>query len=971
MSREKIFENHIASYLKDKHHFLELSNSDLTDRDYHFIEKQILDFLESTQKETLDELIEIYGSGAKQEILRVLKKETEKKELWFIIRHGLEVKGKNLHFYFPKPRAATNSSANTRYQKNIFSFKTQYHFSKNSDHSIDIVLFLNGFPIITIELKHIDENQNYENAIEQYDLRDHKNKIFQFPFLHIAMDTEKVQVATSPPEKQKFRWFNEGLKNEKHNEGEYDVEYLYSLALSPDWILEYLETYLVYVPSEEIVTDSGLKEVSKSYSIFPRFHQIRSTRKVSFAIRELFEKDKTLGKKYLIHHSAGSGKTLTISWMADKLNSLHNASDTKVFEMIFILTDRRSLDKNIKDELKKFTHLENSIQFCRNSTQLAEAIDKRKNIVVSTIQKFGFIQDKLKDGDRNFRIAILIDEAHRSQEGKSEYNMRTVFRTQEEEDTDIEEATEEDAILETLQKLKIDNQVFIAFTATPTQQTINVFNSPFDVYTEQEAIEENYILDVADKIISYSTLYNFKSKNNFSLPKEDLFPKVTLANALRNLAFRDESLILYKSTIIINHFIENVLNDLHGKAKAMVVSSSRPSGYIYFKTLNSIIKDRNLPFKVLFAFSDYVDEKTKEEISEIKVNKLDTLHNGELIEEVFEKDEYRILVVANKFQTGFDQPKLTAMYLDKVVKDLTAVQTISRLNRIYPGKNSISVIDFTNNTEQIFKAFSKYRGNTLHTYSSPSADDLLELFQEVISYKILVPEDAAKYHSFNPLTQDPELTAFTSSLREKLKSMIPILDERKRFVNLLNKLLSAFYFASKFFIIEKEITLFCLFVDAIKDTLINETGKKIKDILKNLYVEKGAVRLEGIETNPNTKPGKPGGGRGGPSEIHKITIPEMLDEIKERYQITHEEEIAINDITLDLESDTTVVETIKANKGNELFLFGSYMKDLIIKIKEKFYDKDMSDKLDLDSYTEEGGIISLMARSIIDRLQFG
>jgi type I restriction enzyme R subunit len=449
MSREKIFENHIASYLEANHHYTVLKNENITDKDFHFIPEQIFSFIESTQQEVLEELNEIYGSGYREEILRTLKEETKKKELWFIIRHGLIVKGKKIHLYFPKPRAFQKDTANTNYSKNIFSFKTQYHFSKETDHSIDIVLFLNGLPIITIELKHIDENQTYEDAIEQYHLRDHKNKIFQFPFLHFAMDTEQVQVATSPPIRNKFKWFNSGLKNTTNSQGEYNVEYIYKNVLSPDWILEYLEMFLVYSPAKEVVTNKGIEEVSAAYSIFPRYHQLRSTKNLSLDIQNHFENKKVLGKKYLIHHSAGSGKTLTIAWMADKLNSLCNSKEEKIFEMIFILTDRRSLDKNIKDELRHFTHLENSIQFCRDSTELAKAIDLKKNIVVSTIQKFGYIQEKLKELNTDkFRLAFLIDEAHRSQEGKSEYNMRTVFRKPEEEDTDTEEKLEEDELLE-------------------------------------------------------------------------------------------------------------------------------------------------------------------------------------------------------------------------------------------------------------------------------------------------------------------------------------------------------------------------------------------------------------------------------------------------------------------------------------------------------------------------------------------
>ena len=324
----------------------------------------------------------------------------------------------NLNSFFPKPRSNTTDKAEELYKKNSIKIKDEFVIKK--DKRIDIVFYLNGLPIITIELKHEDAGQNYIHAIEQYTKRDQKDKIYQLPFLHIAMDTYDVKVSTNPSSEDNFIWFNQDLENEAITKGEYPVEYIYKEVLSFNAILSYLSFYLVYVPKDE---------KNEAFSIFPRYHQIRSTNKLYNHILKDFKNTNSVGGKYLINHSAGSGKTLTMSWTADKLHSMYKDSENKAFDMIFLLTDRKSLDKNISDELKNFTHLKDVVKYTKKSADLKKYIKEKSSIIVSTAQKFNMITDELKENGElgKLRIAFIIDEAHRSQDGKTSVNVKEPF----------------------------------------------------------------------------------------------------------------------------------------------------------------------------------------------------------------------------------------------------------------------------------------------------------------------------------------------------------------------------------------------------------------------------------------------------------------------------------------------------------------------------------------------------------------
>ncbi|MDZ7583030.1 MAG: DEAD/DEAH box helicase family protein [Deltaproteobacteria bacterium] len=491
--------------------------------------------------------------------------------------------------------------------------------------------------------------------------------------------------ATDPRRDENFRWHNSGLTNMPMTEGEYPVEFLYREVLARDQLLEMLSFFLLRVPRRAA---DGDKPEQPAFTILPRYHQSRMVRKVAEDAADCFASTGHIGRKYLTDHSAGSGKTLSICWLADRLHSLFKpGTSEKLVDIIFILTDRKSLDTNIREDIENFTHLKDVVGLAQKADDLPRFLKERKPIIVTTQQKFAWVLEEIeKNPDlKQLRVAFLIDEAHRSQEGQMGAAIRLPFRkpdAPDAEDAEDNSGDDEEKIASIIRDHD-RNQLFVAFTATPAPATLTLFGAPFDTYTEAEAIAEGYIVDVAAGIISYKTLYHLHCPVVPKPDEEKLYPKGVVSKALKNVAFQDDGLIQYKAEVMLRIFEENVKPLIGGRAKAMIVTTSRVAGLRYFHIIKEKLKERGADYRVLYAFSDFVHPQTNEAVSEHALNQLE---DGELIEKRFTGDDYRLMIVANKFQTGFDQPLLAGMFLDKPVADRNAVQTVSRLNRCHEGK---------------------------------------------------------------------------------------------------------------------------------------------------------------------------------------------------------------------------------------------------------------------------------------------
>ena len=782
------------------------------------------------------------------------------------MRQGLRVRGLDFRLFFPKPRSA-QSEANKLYDKNRITVRPHYYFGE-TNKEIDIVLFLNGLPIIAIELKH-EKNQNVYDAVSQFAKRDHAHRIFQLPFLYIAADTSDVMVATDPRREENFRWYNTGLQNAPETEGEYPVEYLYREVLSKDRILEAISFFLIRVPHRDAKDD---KPERPAFTLFPRYHQSRTVRNVAADALEHFATSGEVGRKYLINHSAGSGKTLTICWLADRLHSLFKpGTSEKLVDMVFILTDRRSLDKNIRDEIENFTHLEDIVGIARKADDLEAYVAKRRSIIVTTQQKFTWILEKLeKDSElKKLRVAFLIDEAHRSQEGNMGAAIRKPFRdTNEkaEDGGDAEVEVDEDEKIAQIIREHDRNQLFVAFTATPSPATVSLFGAAFDTYSEAEAIAEGYIVDVATSIISYETLYNLRCTVVPTESEERLYPKGVVAKALKNVAYQDEELIQYKAEVMLRIFDEDVKPLIGGRSKAMIVSSSRVAGLRYFEVIKEKLRERKADYKVLYAFSDFTHPETNEAISEHALN---GLNQGEQIEDRFEGDDYRVMVVANKFQTGFDQPLLAGMFIDKPVMDRNAVQTVSRLNRCYPGKSDVVVVDFTNNAKGILKAFAKYRKGTPFEPVEPDVDACPRLYDEMMAQGVFSADDIGTFLQLLEAKSDGAIQAGIAQLRQKFQSAIGDPEERKEFVYLLARFVKSYHFLSCFVSFPKEIADAARFAEYVGPQLIKQgTVSEMMKLIRASEVTRASVQYVGEHGTLPTIKVRSGGGSGEAPPIH-------------------------------------------------------------------------------------------------------
>jgi type I restriction enzyme R subunit len=958
------FQKHIADFLVRVHKYGVLDQADILDAEHCIAEDQLWAFLTATQADTLKKLTADYGTDARDEVFKALRSELAHTPLWMLLRHGLKVRALEFRLFYPKPRSSESAAAQ-KYGQNRITFRPHFYFGE-TNQEIDFVFFLNGLPIVALELKH-EKNQTVHDAVAQFTKRDHTRKIFQHPFLYLAADTSDVKAATDPRREENFRWHNMGLTNQAQTSTEYPVEFLYREVLGRDALLEALSFFLVRVPHREAKDD---KPERAAFTLFPRYHQSRTVRKVASAISDRFAASGDIGRKYLINHSAGSGKTLTICWLADRLHSLFKpGTSEKLVDMVFILTDRKSLDTNIREDLENFTHLTAVVGLARKADDLPRFMAQRRSIIVTTQQKFAWVLDEIKSNPalKKLRVAFLIDEAHRSQEGKMGAAIRLPFRKADEpdaEDTadDVPDAQEEIAKIIREHDL---NQMIVAFTATPAPVTVDLFGEAFDTYSEAEAIAEGYIVDVAASIISYKTLYNLHCPVVPKADEEKLYPAGVVAKALKNVAFQDDGLIQYKAEVMLRIFEKDVMPLIAGRAKAMIVTSSRVAGLRYFEIIQEKLKERGAAYQALYAFSDFTHPKTNAAISEHAVN---GLGDGELIEDRFEGDGYRLMIVANKFQTGFDQPLLAGMFLDKPVVDRNAVQTLSRLNRCHDGKKDVVVVvDFTNNAKAILKAFTKYRKGTPFEPEEPDQALCLTLYAEVLAPGVFTQKDAADLGRLLGVGTDAQVQFAVNALRMRFQASVADMDERKAFVYLLAKFAKSFHFLTCFFTFSAEVKELAMFADYVGPQLI-KTGSvsELMQLIRRTEVIKAAVDYVGVTTSGGPVKLKPGGGRPGSGPPpSKVSVQEMIADIQAKFPITDAEALFIKQVTEEKAADLSIRDTVTAHRADGIYLTGVYRGQVNGVIQSAYNDIGRYEELADIKYTDPGGIFDIMAVTVI------
>lgn len=676
--------------------------------------EMLLNFLIATQAEKWEAYQQQLGARAKDALCNKIKDFIDRRGILDLLRKPFASYGVYFDLAYFKPASGLNESYRVKYQNNLFSVVRQVKYSRQNANSLDMMLFLNGLPLATLELKDrmTGSGYNVEHAIRQYQHdRDPREPLFKYGrcLVHFALDEELVYMTTQlKGDDTVFLPFNKGNQGEAGNPATagFSTEYLWKEVLQKDSFLELLQHF---IQETEVFDDDG-KAIGAKKIIFPRYHQLDCVRQIL-----AHASAHGTGQHYLIQHSAGSGKSNTISWLAHQLANLHDPQDRNVFDSIIVVTDRRVLDSQLRANVLAFEqHPGVTAGIDKGSKQLQQALEAGTKIIVSTLQKFPVIEEKMRALPGR-RFAIILDEAHSSSSGEMSKSLKNVLNLNREDDPDEEDRTYEDEIIAQMQaRGRQPNISYFAFTATPKPKTLELFGSPrpdgsyapFHLYSMKQAIQEGFIKDVLPNYISYQTYFKIVKK----ISADPTYDKDKAARLLMTFVELNEHTVEKKTAIIINHFLENVQHELKGLAKAMLVCSSRAQAVKYKLAFDRYLREHDLPFKALVAFSGTIeDQDAHSEYSEARLNGFPEDQTAQR----FKESQYKFLIVANKFQTGFDQPLLYAMYLNKKVQGVNAVQTISRLNRVFPGKKDPITLDFVNDPAAIQQAFQDFYEDAL------------------------------------------------------------------------------------------------------------------------------------------------------------------------------------------------------------------------------------------------------------------
>jgi type I restriction enzyme, R subunit len=769
------------------------------DKERAIFPKTVLNFIKDTQLKEWNKLESLLGDKIENQILLDLCKWMDLYGALNTLRHGFKCYGRTLQVAFFKAAHTMNPDLENNYVQNILGITRQLRYSIKNTNSLDVVLSLNGIPLTTLELKNPLTKQNVEDAKTQYkNDRDPREIIFEFKrrtLVHFAVDTEEVYMTTRlAGNATYFLPFNKGNEGGAGNPVDvngktYRTSYLWEEVLQKDSFMDLLARF-IHLQVEEKLTDEGRK-IKKETQIFPRYHQLKAVRNlVAAAMKD------GVGNNYLIEHSAGSGKSNTIAWLAHRLASLHHTTNEKIFDSVIVITDRVVLDKQLQDNIYQFEHKRGVVEkIDESSRQLAEALENGVPIIITTLQKFPFVSRQLlrmaeERGVESTgvlttkRFAVIIDEAHSSQSGETAADLKEVLGGEKLKNAAIKQAADEgiDNMEELYRSMakrgKQSNISFFAFTATPKHKTIAVFgsnNEPFHKYTMRQAIEENFILDVLKNYTTYATYYKLIKSSETDPEVERKKAAVALARFLRLHPHN----IAQKTEIMVEHFHSSTIHKIGGHAKAMVVTGSRLEAVRFKQCFDLYIKSRGYAIKSLVAFSGIVTDDMHKDINYTEVGMNNGVKEKELPEK-FSTQEYHVLLVAEKYQTGFDQPLLHTMYIDKRLNGIQAVQTLSRLNRIHPLKEDCFVLDFVNDREEIKEAFKTYyegaeMGEEVepsHLYRVQAELELLDIYTtedidrfSLIYFKLKQKQSASDHEAMNAAL-DPAVSRFTILMRD-------------------------------------------------------------------------------------------------------------------------------------------------------------------------------------------------------------
>ncbi len=920
--KEKRFEQDIEEYLITEGGY-EKGNPHKFDRKLALDTETFLKFLKESQPKQWERYEKIYGTDSEKQVVERFCREVKMVGLLQVLRQGFTDRGVKFRAVFWKPETSINITTQEQFAANILHCTRQLHYSPSNENSIDIVLFVNGIPVVSMELKCQFTGQSTTNAIEQYKFdRRGKDAIFAFKervLVHFAVDLTQVYMTTRlEGEKTYFLPFNQGSngagrvggKGNPVNENGYDTAYLWQNVLCKERLLEILNKYLHL----KVERDKDTGEIISEAMIFPRYHQLDVVTKLLADVKR-----NGSGKNYLIQHSAG-GKSNSIAWLAHRLAGLHTANDEKIFQSVIIVTDRKVLDAQLQNTVYQFDHVDGVVQKIeKNAQQLKSAINDGVPIIITTLQKFPVIYKEVKSGSRRF--AVIVDEAHSSQTGDAAKKLKCALAdtdkileeyAQMEYDQEQNYKDDEDKLLDELAAQGVhSNMSFFAFTATPKEKTLNMFGwkddnggyHPFHVYSMRQAIEEGFILDVLKNYMTYKMYYKIVK----SIPDNPEIDTTTGVKAVLDYEKLHPHNISQKTAVMLEQFYCVTRTKIGGKAKAMVVTPSRLHAVRYLQEFRRQILEKGYDLDVLVAFSGEIGDDGQTFTEE----KLNRTKDGKTIKEkalpkAFNTDDFGMLIVAEKYQTGFDEPLLHTMFVDKKLSGVKAVQTLSRLNRTYRGKQDTFILDFVNSVEDIKKSFEPYyEETTLEEETNPNV--IYDLKNTLDEYHVYQENEIMQFADIF-YAKKQQTSGDIGKLQGKIK---PALDrfqslstERQdMFQSTLARFNRIYAFITQVCrLFDKDIHKFSVYAKFLLIQLPKGSTERVgvddKVLLEYYRLEKD---FEGsIDLEPAEEGFRPITGEAGRKDKKKSPLTVIIDKINERYGTDFTE---MDKVLLQIESD--------------------------------------------------------------------
>ena len=757
---EKRYEEHIErelnSLLDDGlqfHSKVHQRDDSWYDKNLCVVGDEFIEFLKETQKETYDKLEKKYKENTHKNILSRLNKVIKSKGLIHVLRKGFDdVHGGNIKTLFFQSNSSLNPERRKKYLQNKFLLVRQLHYSPNNNNSIDIVIFINGIPILTIELKNQLTGQNIDNSDKQYRFdRNPKGEPlldFQRCICHFSVDNDKVNMTTKLDGKDTFFLpFNKTLNNLETKSDGFKVDYLWKEVLTPTSLLDIIENFVLFTNSSDYLWSDEKKKViekKKPVLIFPRYHQLEVIRKLKSQVLKDGE-----GTNYLVQHTTGSGKSYSIGWLSFMLTNLFkNNGQDRVFDSIIVITDRKVLDKQLQDTITSLQQVQGVVQqIDKNSEQLRKSLSSGKNIIVTTIQKFSVVVNRMKELS-GMSFGVIVDEVHSSQGGKGTKNLNKTLSLNLEDEVEVTDDTVNEEISKIRSEMKSrqkQNHIsFFGFTGTPKPQTLEVFGTPvegttqkrpFHTYTMKQSIGEGFTLDVLKSFTPVKRWFKLKGKG------EDVeLPESRGKKELIKWVDSNPETISRKCSIIIDHLLNTTVKSIEGRGKGMIIVRSIQDSVKFFMEMNKQLKDKGLHNKIkcVVGFSGE-QQYNGEKVTEHSLNKENGFDSKD-IPTGFKNPLYRVLIVCNKFQTGFDEPLLHSMFIDKSINGVQCVQTLSRLNRKTRGKKSTFVLDFVNKVETIQESFQNFYQTTI--LSEDTDPNLVyDILDKIRNYHLFTPQE--------------------------------------------------------------------------------------------------------------------------------------------------------------------------------------------------------------------------------------